>query len=471
MRDSIVKKGITNIKYVLASQIISYTLSFVTAFILPKLLGVSANGYYQLYLLFTNYVGILHLGFNDGVYLKYGGCDYDDLPRGVFRAYMRFYLLFNAAEIIICMALLFIETDPRRRFAIFFAVLNILVVNGAGLFNKINQISNRIKAYSAVVIAGNVQTLAGVGVLILVKGIDFRTVILCDFAAKLMMLLVNIVIDRDIVFGRAEPFHEALGECADNFKVGIKLTVANLMGMLVLNLGNFILSFGSISNFSLYSFAINSTNIAMMFISAISLVLYPILCRLDRQDLPRYFLIMNRLLCSAIFCMMLLYYPLELAIRLWLRAYTPVLNYLYLLFPIVIMQSKILMLMNTYYNSLREEKAMLIANISSIVVFIAIAVPLFTLYPSIRVIAWTTLITFTWRCYASEIYLKRKMGIKGMRNIAEELVMAAAFIVAAGLVKGVAGMLIYAALVAAYIIINRREVVQYSKKFIRAVRS
>jgi hypothetical protein len=34
---------------------------------------VSANGYYQLYLLFTNYVGILHLGFNDGVYLKYGG--------------------------------------------------------------------------------------------------------------------------------------------------------------------------------------------------------------------------------------------------------------------------------------------------------------------------------------------------------------------------------------------------------------
>jgi O-antigen/teichoic acid export membrane protein len=244
------------------------------------------------------------------------------------------------------------------------------------------------------------------------------------------------------------------------------------MGMLVLNLGNFILSFGSISNFSLYSFAINSTNIAMMFISAISLVLYPILCRLDRAGRCRAIsCIMNRLLCSAIFCMMLLYYPLELAIRLWLRAYTPVLAYLYLLFPIVIMQSKILMLMNTYYNSLREEKAMLIANISSIVVFIAIAVPLFTLYPSIRVIAWTTLITFTWRCYASEIYLKRKMGIKGMRNIAEELVMAAAFIVAAGLVKGVAGMLIYAALVAAYIIINRREVVQYSKKFIRAVRS
>jgi O-antigen/teichoic acid export membrane protein len=446
-------------------------MSFVTAFILPKLLGVSANGYYQLYLLFTNYVGILHLGFNDGVYLKFGGVDYDDLPRGVFRAFMRFYFAFNALEVLIFTALLFFETDPNRRFAIFFAILNILVVNAAGLFNKINQISNRIKIFSGVVIAGNVQTLAGVGVLVLVHGINFRTVILCDFAAKLMMLLINLFFDRDIVFGRSEPLKGAFDQCVDNFRVGIKLTIANLMGMLVLNLGNFILSFGSIANFSLYSFAINSTNIAMMFISAISLVLYPILCRLDREALPRYFLLMNRLLCAAIFCMMLLYYPLELAIKLWLKAYTPVLAYLYLLFPIVIMQSKILMLINTYYNSLREEKAMLIANVSSIIVFICITLPLFALIPSINVIAWTTLITFTWRCYASEIYLKKKMGLRGVRNMIEELLMAAAFIVTAGVIGGVAGMVIYALLAALYLFINRTEIKLYSKKFIAAVRS
>lgn len=470
MQNNVVKKGITNIKYVLISQIVSYTMSFVTAFILPKLLGVNANGYYQLYLLFTNYVGILHLGFNDGVYLKFGGCDYADLPRAVFRAFMRFYFAFNLAEVLVFTALLIFEKDPNRRFAIFFAVLNILVVNGAGLFNKINQISNRIKLFSAVVIAGNVQTLAGVGVLLLFHGINFRTVILCDFAAKLMMLLINLLFDRDIVFGRSAPLGGTLDQCLDNFRVGIKLTIANLMGMLVLNLGNFILSFGSIANFSLYSFAVNSTNIAMMFISAISLVLYPILCRLDREALPRYFLLMNRLLCSAIFCMMLLYYPLELAIKLWLKEYTPVLDYLYLLFPIVIMQSKILMLINTYYNSLREEKAMLIANISSIVVFICITLPLFALFPSIKVIAWTTLITFTWRCYASEIYLKKKMGIKGIRNIVEELFMAAAFIITAGLINGAAGMIIYAFLVALYLFINRGEIKQYSKKFFSAVK-
>jgi hypothetical protein len=169
--------------------------------------------------------------------------------------------------------------------------------------------------------------------------------------------------------------------------------------------------------------------------------------------------------------MMLLYYPLELAIKLWLKAYTPVLAYLYLLFPIVIMQSKILMLINTYYNSLREEKAMLIANVSSIIVFICITLPLFALIPSINVIAWTTLITFTWRCYASEIYLKKKMGLRGVRNMIEELLMAAAFIVTAGVIGGVAGMVIYALLAALYLFINRTEIKLYSKKFIAAVRS
>jgi hypothetical protein len=63
-------------------------------------------------------------------------CDYDDLPRGVFSAYHEVLSAFQRGwKIIICMALLFIETDPRQRFAIFFAVLNILVVNGSRDFS------------------------------------------------------------------------------------------------------------------------------------------------------------------------------------------------------------------------------------------------------------------------------------------------------------------------------------------------
>jgi O-antigen ligase len=49
--------------------------------------------------------------------------------------------------------------------------------------------------------------------------------------------------------------------------------------------------------------------------------------------------------------------------------------------------------------------------------------------------------------------------------------MAAAFIVTAGVIGGVAGMVIYALLAALYLFINRTEIKLYSKKFIAAVRS
>jgi O-antigen/teichoic acid export membrane protein len=252
--------------------------------------------------------------------------------------------------------------------------------------------------------------------------------------------------------------------------VGIKVTIANVMGMLVLNLGSFILSFGKITNFSLYAFAINSTNIAEAFISAVSVVLYPLLCRLDRDSLRRYFPVINRMLCAFIFCMMLLYYPLAIAIRVFLPKYAPTLEYLYLLFPIVIMWSKMQLLINTYYKSLREEKSMMIANISAIVVFLLLAIPLFSTFHSIQVIVWSTLITFTWRCYASELYLKHRMEIKGHINIIEELGMAVLFILTAGLVKGLWGFLIYAACCALFLLLNRKEIIMYSRKFVTSLK-
>ena len=460
-----------NIKYVLTSQFIFYALSFITGFVLPGVLGVTANGYYQTYLLFNVYVGIMHFGFNDGIYLKYGRYSYDALPQELFRSFMRFYLMFSSAEIIVLSAMLLFEQDDNKRFAIFFSILNILVVNASGMFNYINQITDRVKIYSFVVVAGNLQVIAAIAVLLLVHGISFRAVIVCDFGAKLIVLIINILCDRRIVFGKALPLRAALPECIDNFSVGIKVMTANVMGMLVIDLGSFILNFGSkISNFSLYAFSVNCTNVAMAFIEASSLVLYPILCRFDRSALPRYFLIINRLLTSFIFCMMLVYYPVVLIIRFFLQKYIPVLDYLYLLFPIVIMGSKMQLLINTYYKSLREEKSMMYANLSSLAIFVLLAVPLFSVFQSIQVIVWATLITFTWRCYASELYLKRKMGITGYRNIFEELLMAVLFILTAGLVKGVGGFLLYAACCAVYLFVNRKEIFTYAGKLVRSLK-
>lgn len=64
---------IKNFSYTLTSNLLSLLVSTLVILIIPKLLGVQEYGYWQLYIFYSSYVGFLHFGWNDGIYLRYGG--------------------------------------------------------------------------------------------------------------------------------------------------------------------------------------------------------------------------------------------------------------------------------------------------------------------------------------------------------------------------------------------------------------
>lgn len=64
-------KAVTNIKFVLFSQITVLVISMIRTLIIPKFIEVEDYAYWQTYLLYISYISIFCLGFNDGIYLKY----------------------------------------------------------------------------------------------------------------------------------------------------------------------------------------------------------------------------------------------------------------------------------------------------------------------------------------------------------------------------------------------------------------
>jgi len=62
-----------NILYVILANIISLVLSVLLNFILPKYLSLNSYGMIRTYTLYISYAGFFSLGYNDGMYLKYGG--------------------------------------------------------------------------------------------------------------------------------------------------------------------------------------------------------------------------------------------------------------------------------------------------------------------------------------------------------------------------------------------------------------
>ena len=70
-----------NITYTFTANIFTMLISVVMTLILPKFLGVTDYSYFQLYIFFISYVGFFHFGWIDGIYLKIGGMEYENLNK------------------------------------------------------------------------------------------------------------------------------------------------------------------------------------------------------------------------------------------------------------------------------------------------------------------------------------------------------------------------------------------------------
>ena len=68
--DKKLQKGIVA---VLIANLVNVAFSLATNFLLPKYLSIESYAGIKEFQLYVSYVGLFHLGFVDGIYLKYGG--------------------------------------------------------------------------------------------------------------------------------------------------------------------------------------------------------------------------------------------------------------------------------------------------------------------------------------------------------------------------------------------------------------
>jgi len=91
--------------YVFISNLIGVFISIVTGFVLPKFLSIESYSDIKLFQLYVTYLGLLHLGYSDGMYLKYGGKDLIDIDKKEvleeFRTFKSFqFLIFILGSVI-----------------------------------------------------------------------------------------------------------------------------------------------------------------------------------------------------------------------------------------------------------------------------------------------------------------------------------------------------------------------------------
>ena len=81
------KKIAKNMMLSVLAQAVSVLVGFVLNLIVPKFIPESDYSLWQSYLLYSQYLGVLHFGLMDGIVLRYARFDYDELDKDMVRVY------------------------------------------------------------------------------------------------------------------------------------------------------------------------------------------------------------------------------------------------------------------------------------------------------------------------------------------------------------------------------------------------
>ena len=108
-------------------QAILLIFGFVQSLIIPKYLSTADYGYWQLFLLCTTYVGILHLGFLNGILIKWAGRNLEDFKEEVPLAF-KFTLIEQGIIIGILVLIVWLIDLPSKEMALM-VLANALIVN------------------------------------------------------------------------------------------------------------------------------------------------------------------------------------------------------------------------------------------------------------------------------------------------------------------------------------------------------
>lgn len=449
-----------NILYAFGAQTVSLLLSIVMSLLIPKLLGVEEYSYWQLYLFYISYTGLFHFGLCDGVYLRTGGQDYNNLDRSSLKSQL--ILLASIQGVVACLLMVWSiasHVEGQRSIVFIATGLYMIAFNISGYLGYIFQATNQTHIYSASVLIDKVSFLVVVAVLLLCGTEHFEKFILFHLICKLASTVYLLFKATDIMRAKCSSFSSAVSESWMNIKVGVKLLIANIASQLILGCGRLVIdNIWGIEAFGRLSFSLSLSNFVLQFIGQVSMVLFPALCRTSDEKQKGVYEIVRNILSLILPAMFLLYLPIKKFIEFWLPDYSQSVVYLALLLPICAFDAKMQLLCNTYLKVYREETFLLKVNVIAFIVSGCLCLFSGFVLRSIDMIAIAMVTAIALRSILSEWHLSKRLSSKMILPLLGEILLSAVFIVSNLLLNSIVAALNYLIVFAIYIFLRRRDV-------------
>lgn len=349
-------KLIKNILGVLASNIITIIAGIFVSFLLPKMLSIEGYGLYKKFTLYSNYLGVCSIGIIDGIVLRYGGNDYNQLEKEKLRSYFSWYMIaigfFSLILIIAAVLPLFVAEEYR--FIVLMLAAYLVTMNVTGYFQQISQITQRFKEYSLRKILQSLSTVLIITPLFisfcLGNDVSYESYVVLLMVVNYALTLWYVHTYKDIVFGERDTLKDTWRDVIDLCRKGFPLLFANLCSTLILSLDRqFVSVLFTTEEYATYAFAYSMLSIVTVATSAISTVIYPLLKRMNISTLKENYSTMMGVVICLVFAICIGYFPLCIFIEWFLPKYVESLVIFRIILPGIAVTSAITVIMHNYY--------------------------------------------------------------------------------------------------------------------------
>lgn len=446
------KKHLKNVSYVILSNLFTVLSSSLVVLILPKMMGVESYGYWQLYVFYLTYIGFFHLGWIDGVYLRYGGAEYAELDQKRFYSQtvqFSFYLL--VLSLGLWFFLVWQPFDAQEAYVYQMVIVSMLVTNLRAYFIYLLQMTNRLKDSSLVLMSDRAVYLTAIISLILLGQRSFQLMIVVDLLGRTLSLFYAMWKCQELVFRPIRDFRLDVKESWDNIRVGLNLMLSNIASSMIIGLVRFgIQQRWSVATFGKVSLTLSISNLMMTFINAIGIVVFPLLRRTKKEQLPVLYASLRNALMWVMFGILFFYYPLSFVLNLWLPAYRDSLVYMALIFPMSVYEGKMALIINTYYKALRMETLLLRINVGIMLTSLLLTLVTTVWLHQLDLAVISILILLMLRSVVAEWFLSRRMAVAIKKDLVAELLMTLGFIACGYLVAWPFSILSYGVLYLLY---------------------
>jgi O-antigen/teichoic acid export membrane protein len=383
---------------------------FIQSLIIPKYLSTAEYGYWQLFLLFTTYVGILHLGFLDGIFVRWAGKNFDDIRDEIATAF-RFILLEQAIIVGILLLFIWLIDIPSREIA-FTVLINAVIVNLLAFFIFMAQATKSFKLVTITNIGRGLLFLIFILIIFFSGYFSYIPVILASMITGLIVLIFFIFHTRDCLFHHNSKRSSLLQYGKENIEIGLFILLGNFIALTFITIDQLTVgTFFPITQFAVYAFAVSMCGLAMVFLQAVAQVFFPYLSESGRETRKKAYNLLKPTLVIFWAGTLTFYFPFSVAIRFYLPQYTNSLPLMAILLCTVAFSGQINILHVNFFRVYRKQHAYFLLAGISLIGAVALNLIAVFLFRSLTAVAATAVLSISIWYLLNEVTLRHLVSV------------------------------------------------------------